>query len=218
MATIFSDGFESGDFTAWTGTSNNPTVETDNPHCNTYNMEAALVASGGSGPIAYETFSSAAIVYARAYIKFTTLNLSSGQLLLVLRLYGGLYGKETVAYVVNSGGTIYWALSVDGNTSVSDATVSTDTYYCVEIKRDVTNDEGELWVDSVSEATDTTNISNNAERVDLGIYYSTAWGANNTVCGDCVEVDTSRVGCESAGVPIACMCHNLRRIHKVIRG
>ena len=34
---LFSDGFESGDFSAWDLTQNNVSVETDNPHHGSYN-------------------------------------------------------------------------------------------------------------------------------------------------------------------------------------
>lgn len=35
---IFSDGFESGDFSAWDSTEGSPTIQTTEPHCGTYSM------------------------------------------------------------------------------------------------------------------------------------------------------------------------------------
>jgi hypothetical protein len=60
MTQIFADGFESGDFSAWTGTSGSPTVQNTTKHHGTYGC------TFDAPECAYKTFSVMQIVYFRA--------------------------------------------------------------------------------------------------------------------------------------------------------
>jgi len=73
---IFSDGFESGDFSAWTGTAKSSgetcEVESADPHHGTYN--AKFYSDGGWNQYAYcyKDITGQTIIYARTYFKETT--------------------------------------------------------------------------------------------------------------------------------------------------
>lgn len=164
MTQIFSDGFESGNFNAWTGTYNSPTVENTSPHHGTYNMQAAI--SSGTYPIAYQLFSGQATAYARAYVKLSALP-SNGNRVNFLTLINSDQTSIGAAYAYNDGGTVKWEVSVKDNgvhTYVQGSSGPVvDTYYCVElyVKVHATAGEATLWINGVQVATVTGKKTDN---------------------------------------------------------
>jgi len=161
---IFSDGFESGDFSAWTGTSipTGSTVETvTSPvHQGSYAAHIVRPLDLDVHPNIYKDFSTVSTAYARFYVRFGSLPSSNGAI--YYPAYFGMseyptYVTEISAY--NNDGTVYWRIGMpddDANWyfSVSSSTVSVDTWYCVEIKKVGASSVGEsrLYVDGVEVA------------------------------------------------------------------
>lgn len=208
---LFEDGFETNDFSKWTGTSKSATAalvtESVNPHHGTYNAKASVPTTANTFAYCHQTIASNPILYARAEIKFLTLALSnSGNRLEVLVLDYGDYEYAVRAVVRNNGGTLYWALdSTQAGvliTTYGTHTPVIDSHYCVLIKRDVTNNTQQLWIDGVSEASATRAITNNSTRATTGINWKTGTDIN-VVAVDCVIVNVSAIECESEGEPPA---------------
>lgn len=205
---LFADGFESGDFTAWTGTSISAgcTCEVENlhPHHGTYNARV-LVTGASVNAYGYKTIASTTIAYARGYVKFNQLNITNGQSLPVLVLDNGNWQYGVYAAVYNNGGTLRWQLrSFDAVTGTVNTlgthTPVTGVWYCVEIKRDVTNDLQELFIDNVSEASGTAVIINNSSRVIAGVQYQPQNDTNELYL-DCVVAADAYIGPESSYSP-----------------
>lgn len=214
---IFSDGFESNDFSAWTGTNNGPTVEDVNPHHGTYNMKG-VVAAAWTDYNAYKTIAAAPDVFWRGYYKFGAI--SGRYWLHTIRSSG--WQNQLQVYLTDDS-PVKWGLSnwIDGAetrfTEAAGSGVTTGTYYCVEAQRDVTNGDIRLWLDGslIIEELGLALVNNN-EQV-IGGWYS-AVGNNDDVYADCFEADSARVGCEAAGLSIPVAMHHYGRIYKKIRG
>jgi hypothetical protein len=198
---IFSDGFESGDFTAWTGsTGAKITVESLHPHHGTYNANVTGSAAE-DWSYAYQTISSSAITYARCYVKFANLNIPSGKNLQILGLDYGSYQYNLVASVKNDSGTLKWFLSIGEASNWAGSVLGThtpalDTWYCVEIERNVTNDIETLYVDGVAEASASVAITENTTRMYAGVYQDGI--GDNELYIDCVVTDSVYIGPEVA--------------------
>jgi len=146
---IFSDGFESGDFTAWTSTVGTPTVDTEPVHHGTYSM---LINAQES---AYKSITSTADArYARAYVYFNTLPADAAYRLsfLVFDYVGYAIEFGFFAEIYNDGGTNKFSL-FDGFVSVRNSTAaiypSTGQWYYLELKVD-SGGTGELWINGTS--------------------------------------------------------------------
>jgi len=141
---IFNDGFESGDFSAWTGT----TVTADEADLSVQSTEKY---QGGYGADAYIHYTSSwwlnaycyknlgsthSKLYARAYFKFTgTFPAQEITSILELRL-SGTSPYTVICIGVNDGGNGWFIQYTDGDSkqteTVSD-TVQTGVWYCLEI-------------------------------------------------------------------------------------
>lgn len=128
--TIFSDGFESGDFSKWTGTSGSPTVQSIVKNSGTYAMECAF--TGGYASIGcYEEWGTAySTVFSRFYFQLSAVGGT---------YVGILWGLQTPGYstlfdlYVNSGGLLLSAPLQSVNDYYS-TTINANTWYCVEVE------------------------------------------------------------------------------------
>ena len=68
-----------------------------------------------------------------------------------------------------------------------------DAWYCVEIMRDVVNDEQKLWVNGNLEVSATRTITTNTSRVRCGITHQESTGINEIIF-DCVVVADTYIG------------------------
>ena len=189
---IFSDGFESGDFTVWTGTSGTPTVQAVTKHHGTY---AALMDTAND--FVYKTWVGASDVYHRAYIRFT--GLTSGTWV--------MFDDSILTYwgvsILLSGGKYYWRI-YDGWTlsyHVSTSEVSSGVWYCVECR--VLRDGGSagevrLYIDGVSVVA-STGLDNAGVCDKLSVC---SWANDDDVYVDCVVVADTYIGTEAAGVTV----------------
>jgi hypothetical protein len=110
--------------------------------------------------------------FARNYFKFTKLP-GAGEEIELFYLISGFFGYQlqlTIQYVVDNP---YWKLRIFEN-SVESSFVSTvvptiNTWYCVEIQRDVTNDIQKVWIDGRNILSTNVAISLNTEQTYFGI-------------------------------------------------
>ena len=204
FTTIFSDGFESNNFSAWTGTDlvgigSTIIVESVNPHHDTYNAKATM-STAGANALCYKTITSAPITYLRYYVKFLTLAIAtSGNRLELGGLNNGTYQYNVEAIVYKSGGTLLWGIRSNetgsGQNTLGTHTPITGQWYCVEILRDVTNDLQRLYIDGILEASATRVITTNTTRALVGYFYQEGADANSTAL-DCVVVADAYIGTE----------------------
>jgi DNA-directed RNA polymerase subunit RPC12/RpoP len=195
---LFSDGFETNDFSKWNATyANNGTitVETNNPHHGTHNAKADITSAGGTAE-GHKTFAATPIAYERMYIKFLTLTLPAGHSLQLFSLEDISCNYSTIASVESPGGVLTWCLITIENSSaewnLGSHTPTTNVWYCVELKRDVTNGSEILYVNGGIEASSARAITTNNSYVRAGIAYATY--APNTLVFDCVVVADAYIG------------------------
>jgi hypothetical protein len=162
-STVFSDGFESGDFSAWTGTNGSPTVVTSPVHHGTRAMQADT----SSVEQAYKTLPGYSTLYERCYVYFTNLP-TNGNLISILELLS-LSGSQVdvVLGVKNWSGTLKWGLTWCN--AVTDETIyfattpnpTTGVWYCIELKVtcSATAYDWQFWVDGTSLKTGTRGIT-----------------------------------------------------------
>ncbi|PVX25433.1 MAG: hypothetical protein CW691_04625, partial [Candidatus Bathyarchaeum sp.] len=203
---FLNDGFESGDFSQWSDTAADylcsATVESDNPYQGIYNGEFYCSTDSKSAR-AYQYLSPfQAITHMRIYVKFNELVTTVGGSFSVIRLMWGGWSYSVSAGITNDGGTQKWLLTVTENSNSSNYT-STGTspeagvWYCVEIKRDVTNNEQQLWVDGVSRIFATETITSNTSYGECGLIWNSDSSTAHTVYVDCAVIADTYIGTDS---------------------
>lgn len=191
-AIIFQNGFEEGDFSAWTGTSGTPTVTSANPHHGSCEMTI------NAGEYCYETIVAANIRYIRAYVWFIALPTSNVYRISVCGFANSDfmgYPYYATAYKDPADSLVKFAIRNEySNTwAISTLQPSIGQWYYVEIKFSK-GATGELWVDGVSEATLTCfNL-----QVDAAIAGSPASNQGSAYI-DCVVVADAYIGPEAGG-------------------
>jgi len=195
---IFSDGFESGDFSAWDGTSDSGVaVETANPYQGSYNYESNC-SGGGADANIMKLFTETAKVYGRIYFNiesdegtsiiytaFMEFSDSSWHRLAALG-YNYASRNLTLKYYNNSG-----AFDL-----VSSQTLEVNKWYCLEVEY-YSADAGEVkvWLDGteVSDlAVSTNNSLYKSNRMMVGIRDN--WRGDVHIDFDCVVIDTEYIG------------------------
>lgn len=193
---VFSDGFESGNFNAWTGTSGSNSIVTSPIH--TGSKAAQLDTT--SGFIWKDLGDTYPTLYARMYWRISDLpannkfvdliDLSAGQ---------GAYSPVADVGYGQVGGVYNWYTRLMGEYAQGYIqTIDVDTWYCIEIKCVVSATVGEIrvWINGVERITRTgLNMgSTNLGRV-YAMFYQAPWAAN--VFYDCVVVADAYIGPES---------------------
>lgn len=192
---LFQSGFESGDFSEWTGTSGSPTIITDPVHHGNYAMKCDAV------EYVYKTFSGQPVIYHRFYVRTNALP-GSGQSLDFSRGVGA--NTQFGAGIGYSGGAKWQAQYRSGTAWMrinTDVPAQADTWYCVEIywKYGSTDGEYKLYINGTL-AYSITNIdtSQNGDCTQIrnGIITS---GVSATVIQDCIVVADTYIGPEPSG-------------------
>jgi hypothetical protein len=221
MAILFADGFESGNFNAWTGTrtwgAGAISVENVVPHHGTYNMKVSGMLNGGDGASSYfDLVTPVTEAYARCYMQLSGLP-DSG----TFDEFGpgfGLLGAPAGSWQLLSGlqkvgADFYWGLNhheAAGKTVYLEAVPSNpvvNRWYCVEVylKIDAVNGIIRLWVDGVlrveKTGIDTTFTANNIQNARLVGYLDAGEASALTMYGDCFVAADQYIGLE----PVACM-------------
>jgi len=211
FTTIFSDGFESGDFTAWTSVEtvglNTQTVVNDDKHHGTYSAKFTDPSGGTSG--VYKTITAGTNFYLRAYVRFSSPTTTDGDETFSIKFSNGLpnwIGIVGVEYNV-ADGKYYWILySRTGTTtvvtrSVSTFTLSTTTWYCLELHSVIhaTTGEHQVWINGTDTIHITGQDTDNYGNIDcakVGLDHR----GGDTIYVDCVVVADAYIGPET-GAP-----------------
>jgi len=214
--TIFSDGFESGDFSAWTGINygngGSVSVVTSPVHHGTY-AEGAIQGEIDAWAVAYKNFGTTySIIYARNYVQLSSLPSSGVRLQISPVIFEGSAAAHVLvgAYIYNDAGTLKWDLlyrtdSVEENHAYSTTpTINANQWYCVEVKFVQGNGNGQvgLYIDGnlVISVTGLTNNAYSAGRLEAGVYSSS--NTNITVYVDCVVVADAYIGVEGGATTL----------------
>ncbi len=192
--TLFSDYFEDADneFPSWTGKSGSPTVQDSVKHHNEYAARIPLNSR------IYKIFPDQDIVYARAYVRWTS-NPSSGNQAWLFNL-GSANGTGTLVYVriVNDSGTMKWGLITYDNTAnftydlftgVSKPNVN--MWYCVELKWQKNTANGAALYVNGELIGRTTAITHNSQVDTLNLWLEQT---EITAYYDCVVVSENYIG------------------------
>ena len=203
---IFQDGFESGNFSAWDSTSGVVSVETGNPHHGIYNGKAEVTGNHGAG-YCRKNITPSPIIYTRGYYKVTALPTATNQHLPLAEIWHDSYQNSVAACIgyTEENGAV-WELFdyVDGTAYhwYDTQGPEVDTWYCVEILRDVTNGKTKLWINGELRLdVDEAHVGDN-NIVAHGVVYAYYVTAN--VYFDCTVISSSYIGPEKG------LTYNLR--------
>jgi hypothetical protein len=202
---IFQNGFESGNFNAWTATggagSYSTVVEANNPYNGTYN--AKFTAGANSEGWCTVSIANSPIIYMQQYVKLGALPTSGNQLYLGT-IQSTSSNNNVDVFVENSGGQYYWGVysSINGATyndrESTPSNPSTGKYYCIESMRDVTHGLSALWVDGSAKVSVSRSNSGNANKIYSGITWTSS---SATVYTDFVTVSTNFISFSSSPQP-----------------
>jgi outer membrane protein assembly factor BamB len=218
-ATLFSDGFESGDFSAWTGTSQNPNSPSPDytmlvpeapelAHHGNYFAVAELL--GGTASYCYKTLT-ASELYVRGYFQSHDVEAIADNgdrfFFITFRASGG----NNLAYAGwrNENGVVKWILTLRDGTGYVDVYSSNSptegVYTSVELhwRKGTDNGGADLWVDGVNVCSSwgrNTASYGDIQSVRIGV-------AETYNCGeagasfDCIAFSTSYIGPEPKAEP-----------------
>jgi hypothetical protein len=198
MTEIFTDGFESGDFSAWTGIQGNPVVQNTIKRTGQYAASSTIDASHRSN-YAYKSHAAQTSVYMRFYLYFAVLP-PSGSEVEVARL--NFTSSRPFLTVYNDGSVLHWRMR-DGGGTLKEYTSgpSASTWYCVELKG-VVGDECALYVNGSKILTGTAPSGSSNSAYLMGwTYYGNADGT--IVYFDDVVVSDSYIGCMITSVQVS---------------
>jgi hypothetical protein len=223
---IFSDGFESGNFNAWTGTTGTISVETTDPHLGTYHAQHTS-SSQNSVSECYKSISNQVEAYMRLYLKFPTVftgtsadGWETGPRLTT----AGIVGAQ--AKCKYDGSNYYWGVEVyessGWQTYWGSAFTLLSKYYCIELYFKVGQSDGAvaLWVDEVQQVSqsglDTNDYGDYITNARDRIQRRTGSDAASLVYTDCVVVADAYIGPE-AEVTVKTVTDSLSSTDSVLR-
>jgi hypothetical protein len=198
---IFSDGFESGDFSAWTGTAGSPSVSDTAEHSGVYGCISSRGTWTGGVYAEKDLSSNYSSLWKRGYYK----NVSGGPAasgfmsFITFRSSGGTNVCHGGIY--NDDGSYYYAIRIGSSNYVSEVSVDAN-FHCLELEAVFAADgHVKLYVDGVSAVNQAYSSAGvTVAVIRCGQY--TDWGghgAAGVVHFDCVVADSSYIGTESAG-------------------
>jgi len=204
---FFGDGFESGNFSAWSGVvtrgGNMMSVVTEQAHSGTYSSKSVyaggLWAECEKGGLGTNNF-----LYARGYFRIASgwSVAAAGRMFEVLMVVSGASIRAR-AVIYFFGGNLQWKLIAwfgsgsreSGNLQV----VNVDQWYSIELyyARNATSEQARMWIDGVPKST-LTGVSPSQETIN-GVYVgfhnvNLAAGDAVTVFGDDIVVDDEYIG------------------------
>ena len=206
---LFSDGFESGDYSAWTGYgqsgSSTVGVSGDWAHHGTKSSKHVF-AQFNDESYAYKTIPSSNIVFMRIYLKVTAWTGYSSSRYVAVMEGNGQYFCDFVLALKDTDRKLYLMYRTTSLLSAaSTMALALNTVYCLEMEYDRTNGEVRVYLDG-SEVTDLTftglSLSEALTRVSVG-KDSYGYGGTETNCTyyvDCVVVADAYIGPEAVAV------------------
>lgn len=191
--TIFSDGFESGDFSVWTTANGSPAVVESPVHHGSYSAKV----TGFYGNTIIKELTPASTGYARTYFYITTLpSLSEGEYYNIF--YFGEDSGPSVQ-ICHNGTGVYFALHDNywgsGN-FYSDVEVSSSVWYCIEIYYRQYSATCQLFIDDVLEAEMNGPASQDYDCIWIGCGGGGDYGSFEFEW-DCVVVADEYIGLEA---------------------
>jgi hypothetical protein len=208
---VFTDGFESGSFSAWTAPGTSVTsdeiasVVNSMAHHGTYS--AKFTSNGNLSTeraYCYTTIAPQAELYARGYFRVVTSGVSANDNRFYFLIFKA--GGNPVAFAGwrMTGGIVKWNLIIrDGTgwvTVYSTTSPALNQWYCVELhwKKDAAAGLGELYVDGALACSiigKNTTAYGNADRLEFGLPEIVNCASTTAYC-DCVKVATVYLGPE----------------------
>lgn len=201
---IFSDGFESGNFSAWTGTSGTPTIVTDPVHHGSYAMNCNAI------EFTYLTLvSGKRTVFIRAYVRLPNLIGTDTYYVMMLEFRNNA-GFLCRAGAVRSGANMLWRLlyhKAGANYAVVSATaLVAGQFYCLELTMTCSSADGQLdgsyqvYVNN-AELADLAqlNVDTDYTTVDLVRAGGVSQDGVDVSIVDCVVVADAYIGPEEEG-------------------
>jgi len=162
MTEIFSDGFESNNFDAWTGTSGSPSIVEDPVRQGSYAAQA-----DAAYDYWHKTISEQTTFYLRFYFQYSDILYFNA-----VEVYAGATKIGTwqpmadgkMRYIYKNGGSDEYLPAYAGYA----ANLQTGEWYCLEIKHtiDGSNGEVEMWLDEVSCGSVSGKDTNNYGNID----------------------------------------------------
>ena len=174
-ATVFSDNYETGNYSNWTGTVNNTgssmQMSTTTVFQGHYSADCSMSDTLNTYAYAYHTFSAASILYHREYIRISTLPSAGASMDLfgILDIPGTGTNLGTIA-IQNDGSTYRWKLEyyngADETAYSTAVAITANTWYYVEImvKSGFGTGQVAVWIapdlTSINESSPTISITN----------------------------------------------------------
>ena len=204
----FEDGFESGSFMSWTGTSvtSGETVALSNTQRYRGRFSARFTGNGGGGiegAVLEKVFTPLTEIYSRGYFKVTQNGITDDS----DRYYFIVLNSESGANLAYAGwrrtaGALHWCLVIrDGTgyiTTYSTSYPVIDEWYCLEVRwvKDSVG-LGELYIDGakVCTALGDTTLYGDATSATYGLTEIFNCGPT-TAYADCIQISTSSIGKE----------------------
>lgn len=209
---LFNDGFESGNFSAWTG-SRLVTVDSALAHHGTYSAKAA-----GAPGVSYYCYKDITAInegYHRIYFYFSGYTPPyNGCFIEIPRMFANDETNLVGFSIYNNIGTLEWRLSarLDNATytynSSTSPPIQLDTWYCIEVywKRSSGANDGEakLYINGTLYITlsGLDNDSLAANRIYEWYYQDNGWGYVIPARIDCVVVADTYIGTEATAVTV----------------
>jgi len=203
--TIFSDGFESGDFSAWTGTSlNGATIAASSAqaHHGTYSAKTSGLQTAGEFAWVYKTFTAAATIYSRHYTYLATVPANIFVVSSISK-WGGSHIGLAIYNPTTSKWGIYNNIAAEFYYESGTSTFSGTTWYCVEMRITASATVGvcQLWINGVLkvDVSSKNTGSTNPDTVYIGGYLFANEAAERIVYSDCCVVADAYIGPEVSG-------------------
>ncbi len=184
---LFSDGFETGDFSAWSYTGGSPTVQSDEKHHGTYAMKCTATSDA-----AYKTGFDLPVAYVRVYFKFDSVPLETDLSSMFLKLFDSGWGNcGQVGVIAPEYGT-YLKFSYPSSISYIPFTPDVN-WHCFELHCVAGSGNGicSLYYDGDLKNSQTSETLNNFS------FFSLEETDDVTIYFDCVVVADAYIGPEA---------------------
>lgn len=224
---LFNNGFEEGNFSAWTGTEigsgNTAEVSNAQAHHGTYSGHF-IGQAGVWNARCYKTFTAGLERYVRWYIRFVNFPSVDGYQIRFGAPLGGASTEVVRFFFDQSSGNK--RINIQGfpwvQAGAYNYAFQNNTWYCVEygFKSDASTGFHKVWLDGslVINLTDrNTSSVGSPSRTDMGVHQCINFAGEFYV--DCVVVADAYIGPEAAGgVVIPVMMHHYSQMSKIHRG
>ena len=213
--TIFSEGFESGNFNAWRSKEDLPpnrtaSVQSDVKHHGTYAARFFRNVAGGGGALRIgKDVTAMSEWYFRTYVLFESLAWASGG---QARLFGpdnaAVGATGTLLYLYKQSGTYKWRFAYRNAGAwtyvlFTTPAITTGTWYCLEVHVIINAGSGvaEFWIDGTLKGS-YTGLNNadrgNAVRFFVGYGFNDGYtpSGDTSLIHDCVVIADTYIGLE----------------------